>query len=152
VFIIIKREEGRQNWCRRTFGLKRLNEIRKYEGLKYKDKRSRKSQKVITVSCSFKISMAPTHLKRSQIPFPVSVGNRDGVLSIMRKLENKKVSILCVLFCVGCHQYKKIRLSLVDYIVCVFFYLRCEILSFLLPLVHLRAAAPLQTEIKDTDF
>jgi len=28
------------------------------------------------------------------------------------------------------------------------FYLRCEILSFLLPLVHLRAAAPLQSEIK----
>lgn len=34
-----------------------------------------------------------------------------------------------------------------DYILCVF-YLRCEILSLLLPLVHLRAAAPLQNELK----
>lgn len=49
----------------------------------------------------------PQRVKRSQIPFPVSVGNRDGALSIMRKLENKKVSILCVLFYAGCHQYKK---------------------------------------------
>jgi len=88
----------------------------------------------------------PQRVKGSQIPFPVPVGNRDGVLSIMRILENKKVSNLCVLFYAVCHQYKKIRLSLVDYILCVF-YLRCEILSFLL---HLRAAAPLQNEIKKT--
>jgi len=108
VFIIIKTEEVRQNWSRRTFGLKLLNEIRKHEALKYKDKRSGKSQKVIIVSCSFKISMAPSHLKSSQIPFPVSVGNRDGVLSKLRKLENKLASILCVLFCAGCHQYKKL--------------------------------------------
>jgi hypothetical protein len=32
----------------------------------------------------------PQRVKRSQIPFPVSVGKRAGVLSIMRKLKTKE--------------------------------------------------------------
>jgi hypothetical protein len=81
------------------------------EDLKYKDKRSFKTQKMAIVSSYFKFRMVLSHLSESRFRMPsvVYVGNRDRFLSaLLRKLEtrNKCISISCVFLYAGCRHYK----------------------------------------------